>query len=64
MSTSGTPELALRSYTGVWDRTRWEDLPADGNTYEIIDGGLDNPADSDARRRVLSRSSCIMSTAA
>jgi Uma2 family endonuclease len=39
MTTIGL-ELALRSYAGVWDRHRWEDLPADGNTYEIIDGIL------------------------
>lgn len=35
-----SPELALRSLTTDWDYTRWEQLPDDGNRYEIIDGVL------------------------
>ena len=34
------PELTLRSLRANWDRLRWEQLPADGNRYEIIDGVL------------------------
>lgn len=34
------PELALRSLTTDWDYARWEQLPDDGNRYEIIDGVL------------------------
>ena len=34
------PELALRSHDAAWDRTRWEQLPEDGNRYEVIDGVL------------------------
>ena len=34
------PELALRSYSGAWNRAHWEQLPADGNIYEVIDGEL------------------------
>src|SRR5439155_23449911 len=34
------PELALRSQDGGWDRRRWEQLPDDGNRYEVIDGVL------------------------
>ena len=33
-------ELALRSHDAAWDRTRWEQLPDDGNRYEVIDGVL------------------------
>lgn len=36
----GIPELALRSHDATWDRARWEQLPADGNRYEVIDGVL------------------------
>lgn len=35
-----SPPLALRSQDGGWNRTRWEQLPADGNRYEVIDGIL------------------------
>jgi Uma2 family endonuclease len=38
--TATTPELALRSLRPDWDRVRWEQLPDDGNRYEIIDGVL------------------------
>lgn len=34
------PDLALRSFDEVWDRTRWEQLPDDGHRYEVIDGVL------------------------
>jgi Uma2 family endonuclease len=34
------PELMLRSADASWDRTKWEQLPDDGNRYEIIDGVL------------------------
>lgn len=34
------PELALRSPDATWDRARWEELPADGNRYEVIAGVL------------------------
>jgi Uma2 family endonuclease len=33
-------ELALRSHDATWDRARWEQLPDDGNRYEVIDGVL------------------------
>jgi Uma2 family endonuclease len=33
-------ELLLRSPEANWDRERWEQLPDDGNRYEIIDGVL------------------------
>ena len=35
-----TPELTLRSLRPDWDRARWEQLPDDGNRYEIIHGVL------------------------
>lgn len=35
-----TPELTLRSLRADWNRARWEQLPADGNRYEVIDGVL------------------------
>src|SRR3712207_2238448 len=38
--TSTMPELALRSHDATWNRARWEQLPADGNRYEVIDGVL------------------------
>jgi Uma2 family endonuclease len=34
------PELMLRSADASWDRARWEQLPDDGNRYEVIDGVL------------------------
>ena len=34
------PELALRSHDATWNRERWEELPDDGNRYEVIDGVL------------------------
>lgn len=33
-------ELLLRSPHAGWDRQRWEQLPADGNRYEVINGVL------------------------
>lgn len=38
--TAHPPELTLRSPKANWDRARWEQLPADGNRYEVIDGVL------------------------
>jgi Uma2 family endonuclease len=35
-----SPEFVLRSLTGGWCYERWEQLPNDGNRYEIIDGVL------------------------
>lgn len=34
------PELALRSHDATWNYARWEQLPEDGNRYEVIDGVL------------------------
>jgi Uma2 family endonuclease len=34
------PELMLRSSDATWDRAKWEQLPDDGNRYEVIDGVL------------------------
>lgn len=34
------PERALRSLRADWSRERWEQLPDDGNRYEVIDGVL------------------------
>lgn len=31
------PERALRSLRADWNRERWEQLPDDGNRYEVID---------------------------
>jgi Uma2 family endonuclease len=38
--TDNLPELALRSSVADWNRERWEQLPDDGNRYEVIDGVL------------------------
>lgn len=35
-----TPDLTLRSLSPNWDYVRWEQLPDDGNRYEIINGVL------------------------
>lgn len=40
MRVSALPEFALRSLDSTWNRVRWEQLPADGNRYEVIDGVL------------------------
>lgn len=37
---SELPDLVLRSPDASWNRERWEQLPDDGNRYEIIDGVL------------------------
>jgi Uma2 family endonuclease len=37
---SELPELMLRSADATWDRAKWEQLPDDGNRYEVIDGVL------------------------
>src|SRR6476619_3559430 len=37
---SELPELMLRSADATWNRARWEQLPNDGNRYEVIDGVL------------------------
>lgn len=38
--TINAPELILRSPHADWNRLRWEQLPSDGNRYEVIDGIL------------------------
>ncbi|MFV9503736.1 MAG: Uma2 family endonuclease [Oscillochloridaceae bacterium umkhey_bin13] len=38
--TTYAPDLVLRSLDAQWDYARWEQLPADGNRYEIIGGIL------------------------
>jgi Uma2 family endonuclease len=38
--TATIPELALRSHDATWNYARWEQLPDDGNRYEVIDGVL------------------------
>ena len=35
-----TPELVLRSLDTTWNYARWEQLPDDGNRYEVINGVL------------------------
>ncbi len=40
MATNTLLDLALRSLDATWDRARWEQLPDDGNRYEVIDGVL------------------------
>jgi Uma2 family endonuclease len=40
MVTATLPELALRSLNATWNYARWEQLPDDGNRYEVIDGVL------------------------
>jgi hypothetical protein len=38
MAITASPfELVLRSSEGFWNRGRWEELPDDGNRYEVID---------------------------
>jgi len=37
---SEIPELMLRSSDATWGRVKWEQLPDDGNRYEVIDGVL------------------------
>lgn len=39
-TTKPLPELVLRSPDANWNRARWEELPEDGNRYEVIDGVL------------------------
>ena len=38
--TTSAPALVLRSPDASWNRARWEQLPDDGNRYEVIDGVL------------------------
>jgi Uma2 family endonuclease len=38
--TTSLPDLVLRSPDASWNRARWEQLPDDGNRYEVIDGVL------------------------
>ncbi|MFI5267837.1 MAG: Uma2 family endonuclease [Chloroflexota bacterium] len=33
-------DLSMRSQDACWNRARWEQLPDDGNRYEVIDGVL------------------------
>ena len=37
---SELPNVILRSPSADWNRERWEELPNDGNRYEVIDGVL------------------------
>ena len=49
-------DLALRSYEGHWNRVRWEQLPDDGNRYEVIDGVLYmTTAPSSSHQRIILR---------
>jgi Uma2 family endonuclease len=34
------PQLVLRSLDANWDYARWEQIPYDGNLYEVLDGVL------------------------
>lgn len=38
--TAAPPDLFLRSATADWSVERWEELPDDGNRYEVIAGVL------------------------
>ncbi len=38
--TQAYPEMLLRSPAADWNRARWEELPDDGNRYEVIAGVL------------------------
>jgi Uma2 family endonuclease len=40
MTAAPPVELFLRSLDASWTRARWEQLPEDGNRYEVIDGVL------------------------
>lgn len=40
MVTETLPPMALRSLDATWNRVLWEQLPDDGNRYEVIDGIL------------------------
>lgn len=41
MDVIGTlPDLTMRSQVNGWNRSRWEQLPEDGNRYEVVDGVL------------------------
>lgn len=37
---TASPQLLLRSHDATWNRARWEQLPDDGNRYEVIEGVL------------------------
>ena len=50
------PHLLLRSLDAAWNRARWEQLPADGNRYEVIDGEVCvTPAPGPPHQRVAYR---------
>jgi Uma2 family endonuclease len=40
MMTIAEPELVLRSLDTTWTYERWEQLPDNGNRYEVLDGVL------------------------
>jgi hypothetical protein len=40
IETTNPPELVTRSLDANWNYARWEQLPEDGNRYEVIDGVL------------------------
>lgn len=39
-ATLAMPRLVLRSLDATWDYARWEQIPYDGNRYEVLDGVL------------------------
>lgn len=39
-TTATMPQLVLRSLDATWDYARWEQLPYDGNLYEVLGGVL------------------------
>lgn len=40
MTLAPVPDLVLRSVSTDWNYVRWQQLPDDGNRYEVIDGVL------------------------
>jgi Uma2 family endonuclease len=40
MTLATVPDLVLRSVSADWNYARWQQLPDDGNRYEVIDGVL------------------------
>jgi Uma2 family endonuclease len=40
MAAEALSSLTLRSLDAIWNREMWEQLPDDGNRYEVIDGVL------------------------
>ncbi len=40
LTTATLPQLTLRSLDATWTYARWQELPYDGNRYEVLDGVL------------------------